>query len=142
MGLLRMRMDALHYALLAVLVLLVFYAASTYGLVKEGETANNLVSSCSDIKDKVKCNNSTSTNAKENYGPEHDDCKWAEVTKTCHSAVETNQLESHSQQEKQNDTELCPTITCPNGKKMPCCTGHSCCGDGGWTAPQNISLAG
>ena len=37
MGLLRMRMDALHYALLAVLVLLVFYAASTYGLFKEGE---------------------------------------------------------------------------------------------------------
>ena len=36
MGLLRMRMDALHYALLAVLVLLVFYAASTYGLFKEG----------------------------------------------------------------------------------------------------------
>ena len=35
MGLLRMRMDALHYALLAVLVLLVFYAASTYGLFKE-----------------------------------------------------------------------------------------------------------
>ena len=31
-----MRMDALHYALLAVLVLLVFYAASTYGLFKEG----------------------------------------------------------------------------------------------------------
>ena len=30
-----MRMDALHYALLAVLVLLVFYAASTYGLFKE-----------------------------------------------------------------------------------------------------------
>ena len=38
MGLLRMRMDALHYALLAVLVLLVFYAASTYGLFKEAET--------------------------------------------------------------------------------------------------------
>ena len=36
MGLLRMRMDALHYALLAVLVLLVFYAASTFGLFKEG----------------------------------------------------------------------------------------------------------
>ena len=36
MGLLRMRMDALHYALLAVLVLLVFYAASTYGMFKEG----------------------------------------------------------------------------------------------------------
>ena len=35
MGLLRMRMDALHYALLAVLVLLVFYAASAYGLFKE-----------------------------------------------------------------------------------------------------------
>ena len=35
-GLLRMRMDALHYALLAVLVLLVFYAASTFGLFKEG----------------------------------------------------------------------------------------------------------
>ena len=33
-----MRMDALHYALLAVLVLLVFYAASTYGLFKEGAT--------------------------------------------------------------------------------------------------------
>ena len=33
-----MRMDALHYALLAVLVLLVFYAASTYGLFKEAET--------------------------------------------------------------------------------------------------------
>ena len=31
-----MRMDALHYALLAVLVLLVFYAASTYGMFKEG----------------------------------------------------------------------------------------------------------
>ena len=29
-------MDALHYALLAVLVLLVFYAASTYGVFKEG----------------------------------------------------------------------------------------------------------
>ena len=28
-------MDALHYALLAVLVLLVFYAASTFGLFKE-----------------------------------------------------------------------------------------------------------
>ena len=38
MGLLRMRMDALHYALLALLVLLVFYAASTYGLFKEGAT--------------------------------------------------------------------------------------------------------
>ena len=35
MGLLRMLMDALHYALLAVLVLLVSYAASTYGLFKE-----------------------------------------------------------------------------------------------------------
>ena len=31
----KLRMDALHYALLAVLVLLVFYAASTYGLFKE-----------------------------------------------------------------------------------------------------------
>ena len=32
----KLRMDALHYALLAVLVLLVFYAASTYGMFKEG----------------------------------------------------------------------------------------------------------
>ena len=30
-----MKLDSLHYALLAVLVLLVFYAASTYGLFKE-----------------------------------------------------------------------------------------------------------
>ena len=34
----KFRMDALHYALLAVLVLLVFYAASTYGMFKEAET--------------------------------------------------------------------------------------------------------
>ena len=38
----KLRMDALHYALLAVLVLLVFYAASTYGLFKEGKQNNNL----------------------------------------------------------------------------------------------------
>ena len=39
-----MRMDALHYALLAVLVLLVFYAASTFGLFKEGN--NNEINKC------------------------------------------------------------------------------------------------
>ena len=31
----KLKIDLLHYALLAVLVLLVFYAASTYGLFKE-----------------------------------------------------------------------------------------------------------
>ena len=35
-------MDALHYALLAVLVLLIFYAASTYGLFKEGGVGSQL----------------------------------------------------------------------------------------------------
>ena len=34
-----MKFNSLHYALLAVLVLLMFYAASTYGLFKEGGTS-------------------------------------------------------------------------------------------------------
>ena len=34
----KFRMDSLHYALLAILVLLVFYAASTYGVFKEVST--------------------------------------------------------------------------------------------------------
>ena len=133
MGLFRIKMDALHYALLAVLVLLVFYAASSYGVFKEGITANYLVPSCTDVKDKVTCNNSTSTNAKETYGPKLDDCEWWAVTKTCHSAVDTNELESTLHNIYHNEN-TCPTITCPNGKKMPCCTGYSCCGEGGWTS--------
>ena len=42
MGLLRMRMDALHYALLAALVLLVLYAARSHGMFKEGAEGANI----------------------------------------------------------------------------------------------------
>ena len=46
MGLLRMRMDALHYALLAALVLLVLYAARSHGMFKEGARAAHIPHVC------------------------------------------------------------------------------------------------
>ena len=122
-----LHMNPLRYAILVVLILIGFYLARNYRLFREGMT----VHSCTDIKNADTCNQSNSFNAKVLYGPEHDDCKWWAVTKTCHSAVDTNELGSTLKNIRHNEN-TCPTIKCKNGVKMPCCTGDTCCGFGSW----------
>ena len=100
-SIMKFRMDALHYALLAVLVLLVFYFASTYGVFKQRETANNSVSRCDDVKDKKTCNNSTSKTATELYGPGKDGCMW--YRNECKSVASVKELKGGLSQQSWDD---------------------------------------
>lgn len=123
-----LRMNLLRYAILVVLILIAFYLAMNYRLFREGIT----VHSCSDIKNADTCNQSNSFSAKVLYGPEHDDCKWWARGKACHSAIDTNKLESTVKNSRKGFS--CPIVKCKDGTKMPCCVGNTCCGFGEWTS--------